>query len=82
MTGEMNWNNIEVDNVEPISMFDVSKEEELKEAFCWINSQPLLKHDHQKKGNNFNFLDYQLQFINAYQFIKLNEKGPNEVFYK
>ena len=62
-------------------LFDVSKDEELREAFNWKNTQPLLKHDHQKKGTKFNFLDYQLQLIRAYQFIKLNEKGPNEEFH-
>ena len=32
-TPEMNWSNIEIDHVKPICMFDVSKDEELKEAF-------------------------------------------------
>ena len=40
MTPELNWNNFEIDHVQPICMFDVSKEEELKEAFCWKNIQP------------------------------------------
>ena len=71
-TPEMNWSNIENDHVKPICMFDVSKDEELREAFCWKNTQPLLKKDHQIKGTKFNFLDYQLQFIKAYQFLKLN----------
>ena len=76
-TPEMNWSEIEVDHVKPVCMFDVSKDEELKEAFSWKNTQPLLKHDHQKKGTKFDFLDYQLQFLKAYQFIKFNEEGPN-----
>ena len=63
---------IEIDRVGPISMFDVSKDEELGEAFNWKNTQPLLKEVHQQKGIKFNFLDYQLQFIKAYQFLKLN----------
>ena len=54
-------------------MFD----EELKEAFSWKNTQPFLKEIHKQKGNKFNFLDYQLQFIKAYQFLKLNEEGLN-----
>ena len=74
MTPEMNWTSIEIDHVKPICMFDVSKDEELKEAFSWKNTQPLLKHDHQLKGKKFNFLDYQLQFIKAYQFSKLNDQ--------
>ena len=78
MTSEMNWSNKEIDHVKPIYMFDKSKEEELREEFNWKNTQPLLKHDHQQKGIKFNFLDYQLQFIKAYQFIKLNEERFNE----
>ena len=59
-------------------MFNASDDKQLKEAFNWRNFQPLLKKDHQKKGTKNNFLDYQLQFIKAYQFIKLNEEGLNE----
>ena len=77
-TPEMNWSNIEIDHVKPICMFDVTKDEQLKEAFSWKNTQPLLKQDHQKKGTKFNSLDYQLQFIKAYRFIKLNEERFNE----
>ena len=71
-TPEMNWTNIEIDHVKPICMFDVSKDEELRETFSWKTTQPLLKHDHQKKGKKFNFPDYQLQFITAYQFSNKN----------
>ena len=71
-TPEMNWSNIQIDHVKPICSFDVSKDEELREAYNWKNTQPLLKHDHEKKGTKFNFLEYQLQFIKTYQFIKLN----------
>ena len=74
----MIWYNTGIDHVKPVCMFDVSKDEELKEAFSWKNTQPLLKNDHHHKGKKFNFLDYQLQFIKADQFIKLNEKRPNE----
>ena len=67
-----------IDHVRAISSFGISDDEQLKEAFIWKNTQPSLKHDHQKKGIKFNFLDYQLQFIKAYQFIKLIEEGLNE----
>ena len=77
-TPEMNWSNIEIDHVKPICMFDVSNDEEIREAFSWKNTQPLLKHDHNQKGTKFNFLDYQIQFIKAYQFLKLNEESSNE----
>ena len=49
MTPEMNWSNIEMDHVKPIGMFDVSKDEELREAFCWKNTQPLIEKDRQYK---------------------------------
>ena len=81
MTPEMNWSNIEIDHVKAICLFDLSEDEELKKAFNWKNTQPLLKKDHQLKGTKFNFLDYQLQFIKAYQFIKLNEERFNKNLY-
>ena len=71
MTPEMNWTKIELDHIKPICMSDVSKDEELREAFNWKNTQPLLKEVHQQKGIKFNFLDYQLQFIKAYQFFEI-----------
>ena len=70
----MNWPHIEIDHVKPICMFDVTKNDELREAFNWKNTQPLIKHDHQQKGIKVIFLDYQLQFIKAYQFLRLNDQ--------
>ena len=72
-TPEMNWQNIEIDHVKTICLFDVSNDEELKEAFSRKNTQPLLKQDHHLKGTKFSFLDCQLQFNEAYQFINLND---------
>ena len=37
-TPEMTWSYIEIDYVKPICMFDVSKDEELRDAFNWKNS--------------------------------------------
>ena len=74
MTPEMTWDNIEIDHVKAICLFDVSNDEQLKEAFNWRNTQPLLKRDHQQKGIKFNVLDYQNQFIKAYQFFELNDQ--------
>ena len=77
-TPEMNWSNIEIDHVKAICMFDVSDDEQLKEAFSWKTTQPLLKQDNRQKGTTFKFLENQLQFIEAYQFLKLNgEEGLN-----
>ena len=52
-TPGMYWLNIEIDHVKPICMFDVTKDIELREAFNWKNTQPLLKHDHRQKGIKF-----------------------------
>ena len=65
---DMNWRNIEIDQVKPICFFDVSKDEELKEAFSRKSTQPSLKNFHKQKGIKYTFLDYQLQFIKTYHF--------------
>ena len=80
MTPEMNWSNIEIDHVKPICLLNLSDDEELKLAFNWKNTQPLLREVHSQKGVKFNFLDYQLQFIKTYQFLKLNEEGFTQDF--
>ena len=69
--------NIEIDHVKPFCLFDVSDDEQLREAIFWKNTQLLLKQDHQHEGTKFNFLDYKLQFIKAYQFLKLTEERLN-----
>ena len=81
MTPEMKWTNIEIDQVKPLYMFDVTKDDDSKEGFNWKNTQPLLKQDHQQKGTKLNFLDYQIQFIKVYQFLQLNEEGANQIFH-
>ena len=73
MTPEMNWLNIEIGHVKPNCSLDISNNEGLNGAFCWKNIQPLSEKDHQYKGTDFKFLDYQLQIIRAYQFIKLED---------
>ena len=65
-TPEVNWSNTEGDHVKPICMFDLSKDEELLEAFNWKNTHPFFKQDHLQKETKFYFLDYQLQFKKAY----------------
>ena len=41
-TPKMNWSNIKIDHITPICLFDVSKDEEIKEASCWKNTQSLI----------------------------------------
>ena len=57
MTPDMTWDNTGIDHVKAICMFDISDEDQLKEAFCRKNTQPLLKKVHSHKGIKFNFLD-------------------------
>ena len=73
-TPKMNWSNIEIDHVKPICMFNVSDDEEIKLAFNWKNTQPLLEEAHSQKSVEFSFLDYQIQFIKTYQSLKMNEE--------
>ena len=40
MTPGMNWSNIENDHLKAICLFHASKDEELREAFSWKNTQP------------------------------------------
>ena len=56
----MNWSNTEINHVKPLCMFDMSINHEIKEAFNWKNTQPLLEEIHQKKGNKYNFLNDHL----------------------
>ena len=79
---DMTWISIEIDHKKPICMFDVSKFEELSECFSWKNTQHLFKKIHTQKGIKHKFLNYQLQLIKAYQFIKLNEEGFNKDFHQ
>ena len=78
MTPEMNLRNIETYQVKPICLFNVSKHKEVKEAFSWKNTQPFGKKIHKQKGVKYNFLDYQLQFMKANQFVRIHEEGRNQ----
>ena len=68
MTPEMNFNNIHIDHVKPISSFDISNDNELLEAFNWRNTQPLLKQDNLRKSAKFNEKDNAKQFKKAREF--------------
>ena len=64
---------IEKHNVKPTSSFDKFSNNETKEAFHGTNTRPLSKENHHQKGKKCSFLDYRLQFIRAYQILKLNK---------
>ena len=80
MTPKTKWKNIDIDHFRPIPFYDISIDEQLKVAFCWKNTRPLLNKVYSQKVRKYNFLDYQLQFITSYQFIKFNDEGINEDF--
>ena len=82
LTPDMNWSEKEIDHIKPKSLFIVSDDERLKEAFNWKNTQPLLKEVHQHKGTKFDLLDFRLQFIKALYFSKPNEEGHNEKLHR
>ena len=81
MTPEMNWSNIELDHVKPNCKFDKSNNIDFGGAFCWKFTQTLLKEVHQQKGKKFILLDYQLQFIKAYEILRLDKERQNESCY-
>ena len=74
ITQEIKRSITEIDHVKAICMFEVSNDEQLKEA----KHSTTFKKDHQQKGIKYNLLDCQLQFIKAFHFIRLNEEGHNE----
>ena len=75
------WDELEIkdtDHVKSISSFDVSKDEELKQAFTWKNTPTLTKESQFQRRTKYKFLDYRLKFVRAYQFIRLQAEGVNE----
>jgi hypothetical protein len=53
MNPEMNWNNIHLDHIKPISKFNLDNEEEFLQCCNYKNFQPLLIEDNLKKSNKF-----------------------------
>ena len=59
----------EIDHVKPLAAFNLQNKDELYEAFNWKNTRLISKHENRSKHTTYNELDYQLQFIKAYQFL-------------
>ena len=53
MTSGMTWKNIELDHIQPLSSFDLTDSEQLKEATHFTNIQPLLKKETSLKVQDF-----------------------------
>ena len=71
MTDEMNWDNIHLDHVRPLSAFDLKDYEQLKEASHYTNIQPLLPKDNLLKGDRYSEYDLYLhsQRVNDYAYF-------------
>ena len=68
----------DIDQVKTISSFDISNDLELKQAFTWKNTRTLTEEFQFQRRTKNKFLDYQLQFVKAYQFIRLKKERFNE----
>ena len=53
MTAEMNFDNIHLDHVKPVSRFNLDNEEEFKMCCHFTNFQPLLAKDNLRKHNRW-----------------------------
>jgi hypothetical protein len=55
----MNWGNYgtywEIDHIQPVSTFDLTKNNEIKICFNYQNTQPLPVDENRKKGNKYDF---------------------------
>jgi len=60
-TPEMNWNNIHIDHIRPLSSFTMLEQEQFK-ACNWRNLQPLLEKDNLEKTDNWDGTDENLIF--------------------
>ena len=68
MSDGMSWNNIELDHVRPLSSFDLSDIEQLKEASHYSNIQPLLTKDNRSKSNRIHEHDIWSQSERLYDY--------------
>ena len=68
MSSEMKWNTIHFDHVRPLSSFDLTNPEQLKEATHYTNIQPLLKKDNLIKRDKYQDHDLAVQRNNVYEY--------------
>ena len=68
MVPEMTWENIELDHIRPLSSFNLTDPDQLKEASHYSNIQPLLKSDNRKKGARYHEHDLAVQNEKLYEY--------------
>ena len=54
----------------------------MKKCFNWVNLRPMYSNKKVSKSDKIDHRLYLMQEMEAYQFIKLNEKGPSEDIYQ
>ena len=67
-----------LDHCHPLSKTNLSDKSEMNKSTNWINLRPMYCSENTSKGDKIDHRLYLMQEIKIYQFIKLNEKGPNE----
>ena len=68
MTTNMKWNNIQLDHVYPLSSFNLTNPNQLKEASHYSYIQPLLKRDNRSKGSKFHEHDIVVENERVYEY--------------
>lgn len=63
-----------IDHVKPCSKFDLSKETEIKECFCWKNLRPYRSEKNIQKSNKQNLHDIVLQELKVKCYLKQQVK--------
>ena len=69
MLPNLTWENIHLDHARPLSSFDLSKSDQLKEASHYSNIQPLLKKDNLIKGDKYNEHDLIVHRERVYEYL-------------
>ena len=67
-----------LDHCYPLSKPNLSEKNEMNKSTNWINLRPMYCSGKLSKSDKIDHRLYLMQEITAYQFIKLNEKKPNE----
>ena len=77
MTIELYGSTRQIDHCLSIASFNLLDENDMKECFNWVNLRPMYSTENNLKGSKNDRRLYLPQQNKAYQFIKLNEEGPN-----
>ena len=78
MTLEKHGSVWQIDHCLAVASFNLLDENNVKRCFNRVNLRPMYVKDNIFRSDKIDERLYLSQEIKAYQFIKLNEKGPNE----